>query len=108
MVLDLSTVMEEMIMIFLVFPKCIETNLVFRASKDEMDTDKQVSKTFSADICAKKGKEESLRHHSTTKRTVWSWYSTTAECAIFTFNEEPNRQFEDLSFGINVINFLKM
>ena len=84
---------------FLVFPKCIETNKVFRASNDEIDIDQRVSKAFSADICAKKGKEESLKHHSTTKATIWSWYSTTNECVIFTFNEEPNRKLEHLSFG---------
>ena len=81
------------------FPQCIEVNKVFKTANNEIDVSQKILKTYSADFCAKKGKEESSHHQSTTKRTVWTWYSTSKECVIHTFNEEQNRTIENLSHG---------
>ena len=77
----------------------MEINKVFRPSSNELDIDQRIFKAHSADFCAKKGKEESLKFHSTTKRTVWTWYSASEECVIYTFYEEPKRRLEDLISG---------
>ena len=82
------------------FPGCIRINEVLSSPVNNIDIDKKVSKTYSADLCATKGNEEALEYHSAIKRVTWSWYTSTNECVINTFNDASNVQLEDLAHGI--------
>ena len=71
------------------FPECIRVNEVLAAPINMLGDYGKVFKTYSADMCAKKGKEDSQEFHATDKRVLWSWYSSTTECVIHIFYDQP-------------------
>ena len=84
---------------FSVFPDCIRVNEIFTPTTHYLDVYKQVYKSYSADHCATKGKEEVNKHHSSNKRITWSWFSLTNECVIHTGNDDPEMKLRPINLG---------
>ena len=84
---------------FTEFPGCVRVNEVLTTPVNNLDIYRKVFKTYSADLCAKKSKEDSQEFHSTEKRVLWSWYSTSTECVIHIFNDQPFLDLVPIELG---------
>ena len=77
-----------------------------------MDVNKQVYVTYSADLCAMKGKEEDNKYPWTHKQVTWSWFSSTSECVILTINDDLEYKLTSTNQGtlpkkhiLNILSF---
>ena len=73
---------------------------------NDLDSYKYVSKAISVDVCANKGKEQAHQYHSVDKSIFWTWYSSTTECVIYVFNDDPAIQLQQINPGIICGTFL--
>ena len=87
----------------LVFPDCIQVNRSVVLPVNDLDAYKQVFKVHSADVCAKKAKNEEDQLGFSEQKVMWVWHSTTTECVIYVYVNDSQMLHASLQIGISTI-----